>query len=709
MVKSDPLTAESWLPALREDLRLLPGPRATDGAPTWTLHDIAANRFFRLGWREFSLLSQWRQRQVAKILAACNQSQPSAVVLEDVASILEFLQRSQLLRDESPAQSQRLREQQQRQRGRWWWRLLQNYLFFRVPLVQPDAFLDRTYPYLRFVFSWPFAWLMLGISGLGIFQVIQSLDSFLHTFSQLFSWSGAVLFILVLSVIKVAHELGHAYTCKHFGLRVPSMGVAFMLLWPVLYTDATQAWTLTQRRARAQIAAAGVVTELMLAGVACVCWAMLDDGVAKTLAFLVASSTWLLSLVVNLNPFMRFDGYYLLSDVCNTPNLQPRSFALGRWWLRRYLWGMRQAAPEVLPRAQCGWMILYAFLTWLYRLLLFFGIALLLYHFTFKLLGIALFCLEIIMLIGLPVWRELRSCWQQRQLVSWRRRVGLLVLGGLGVALLCIPWQQRVAAPALWQASAYQAVYAPLAAQIGQSHVAWGQSVTEGELLFELQSPDLAFQITRYQARYSALEQELARRSTSALTNETRQVLESQLQEVGRALQGARLQAEQLRVTAPFSGEVSYLAPGLVPGRWLNPQQLLLQLVDTRQHQIEAYVREKQLGRVQLGQVAYFYPENPSLPVLTAEVVAIDLMDSRQLATPYLASVYGGQVAVRQEADGRLTSEHARFRIRLQLQDSETMPPYVVRGQVQIETQSEALLWGWGRGLLQLLIAESGF
>jgi len=157
---------------------------------------------------------------------------------------------------------------------------------------------------------------------------------------------GVFLYALTLFFVKMLHELGHAYTARHYGLRVPTMGLAFLIFWPMFYTDNSDAWKLRKRTSRMAIAGAGTLVELGLAVPATFLWSFLPDGPLRSACFLIAATTWISSLLINLNPFLRFDGYYLLSDFLNVPNLQARAFALGKWHLRRFLAGIESPCPD---------------------------------------------------------------------------------------------------------------------------------------------------------------------------------------------------------------------------------------------------------------------------------------------------------------------------------------------------------------------------
>ena len=125
--------------------------------------------------------------------------------------------------------------------------------------------------------------------------------------------------------MKILHELGHAYAARHFGARVPVIGLAFLVMFPILYTDTTDVWRIQEKRSRTLINGAGITVELCIAAISLLLWAFLPDGIFRSIAFFAATTSWAMSLFVNLNPWMRFDGYYLISDLLGVENLQKLS------------------------------------------------------------------------------------------------------------------------------------------------------------------------------------------------------------------------------------------------------------------------------------------------------------------------------------------------------------------------------------------------
>jgi putative peptide zinc metalloprotease protein len=705
-----PKAQPSRVPALREELSLHPGPRSPDGAPSWTLQDPASNRFYRIGWAEFEMLSRWDLGEAGAIARAVTRDTTLEVSAEQVAGFVRFLAASNLIQVQGDAGISALVRQAEarRKHGAAW--LLKNYLFFRLPLVRPDRFLAATKPLVAWVFTPVFLALVLASALAGGWLVLRRWDGFLNSFMYFFSLEGAALAALALGVSKLLHEMGHAYAANRFGCRVPTMGVAFLVMWPVLYTDTSDAWKLPSRRRRLAIGAAGMAAELTLAAFATLAWSFLPDGPLRSACFLLATSTWILTLAVNLNPFMRFDGYYLLADWLDIPNLQDRSFALARWWLRERLFGFGDPRPERFRPHIERLLIAYAFATWIYRFFLFLGIALLVYHMFFKMLGIFLFAVEIAWFILRPIRNELEAWAKRRQEMRLNRQtVSSLALAAGLVALTVIPWRSAVPAGALFRAEQQATIYSEQPARLAEILVRPGDRVAAGQVLFRLDSPDLQHQLAQgrrevevldWQAQFQSLNADLASRSP---------VVWRELQQSRAKLSGLVEDQARLTVPAPFAGMAVEVADPLSPGDWLQADMPLAYLIDPASGLIEAYVEEAELGRISVGASGRFQADDPSLPPIEAVVERIDDASARLLPEPALASIHGGSVASRQGKDGVLIPELPVYRVLLRPVEPLPAPPRVIRGEILIEGERESFASRLWRNAVGVLVRESGF
>ena len=702
------------LPALRQDLALHDGPPSVDGSPTWTLHDPAANRFYELRWPAFEVLSRWSLGSVAQVLAAVRRETTLRIGEAEMDGLLQMLARNHLLLAHGPQDTERLQRALDAQRvgpARW---LLKNYLFFRLPLVRPMPWLQRGAPFVAWAYAPAFWAAVLATALLGLALASRRWDGFTHTFAAYASWSGALAIAVALSFAKVLHELGHAFTAHRHGCRVPTMGVAFLVMWPVLYTDTNEAWKLPSRRQRLAIGAAGMLSELALAALATLLWALLPEspgwGPVRAAAFLLATTTWLVTLAINASPFMRFDGYFLLSDALNLPNLHERAFALGRWWLRERLFGLGEPVPEVQPAGRQAFLVAFAFATWVYRLVLFTGIALLVYHLFFKALGLLMMAVELGWFIAMPMARELRQWWARRGLLRWNRatRRLALLLGATAIVLLW-PWQAGVHAPAVLGARQAQGLYAPSAARVLSALPPVGQVVRAGESLLRLQSPDLDARLALAQAREQQLQWQLARQPFDARLMEAGPALRKHWEAAREEVDGLQRELQRLDLKMPFDGRVVESSEEVTAGSWVRSGEKLLQVLAPQGGKVEAFVDESELQRLQAGSPGVFVPSTPERSRVQCARSVVDAVQLGQLDTPALASLYGGGIPAQRHHDGRVVPLQPTFRVRLEGCDLAEAPASEFIGVAVLAGERRSLVvQGWQR-LAALWQREAAF
>ena len=493
--------------------------------------------------------------------------------------------------------------------------------------------------------------LVLALSLWGVILVLQQWDVFTHAVVESFSTEGLFSFALALIVAKTLHEMGHALVATRLGLRVGHMGIAFVVLWPMLYTDTGESWKLSRSRQRLAIASAGIVTELSLAGLSTLGWALCDPGALRNALLYLATTSWLLSLALNASPFMRFDGYFILSDLLNFPNLHERASALARVTLRRNLLGLQEDWPETFPTGQRRLLVTFAIITWVYRLVLFLGIALAVYLFFFKLLGIILFMVELSWFIAMPVVRELNHWWQHRAGIPSRRKVLFYGVLALIVAGLAIPWHSQIDAVGVARAEHQLRVYAPYPARLQSIHAEG--PVKAGETLMVLDEPDIASRLQR-----------------------------------------------------PFAGIWLDVNPDWKAGQWVGRQESLGMLIDPRSWQVDAYVAQDQVHRMATGDRVRFYPDGQPTPLM-GRVLVIGSTRASQLSHRMLSSRFGGPVPTT-SAEHALIPSSALFQVLIQL--DEPMPSLrEPRGHLKIEGERRSLMGDAATHLMAILMRESGF
>ncbi|MDX6916268.1 HlyD family efflux transporter periplasmic adaptor subunit [Pectobacterium carotovorum] len=704
-------TPAAGLSPLRDELILHAGPANRDGSPSWTLEDPLRGLYFRIGWAEMAMLSRWSMGNAAQIVAEVNQTSALTLDDSDVQYFNRFLQANSLTRvsgDDALAQFSRQVEQS---RVSIWRKLLKNYLFFRIPLWHPDRFLGATLPWIEPFFSRTFLKLTLLVAVLGLFLAGRQWETFKHTFLHFFTLEGAALAGLTLCFTKILHEFGHAYTCKRFGARVATMGVAFLVMMPVLYTDTSGSWKLTRRRQRMAIGAAGMMTELVLAAWATLAWSFLPDGMLRSAAFMLATTTWIMTLAINLSPLMRFDGYFLLSDGLQMPNLQNRGFAIGRWQMREWLFGLGDAPPEHFPRWLQRTLVGYAFAVWIYRFFLFTGIAILVYHMAFKLLGMLLFAIEIGYFVVMPVVNEVREWSKRRKDYRMNRNMTTtLAVSAVILLLLMLPWQRGVYAPALLRAEQQSSLYMPVPAMIQRIEVQVGQPVRAGQTLFTLSSDALAHERQQLERQIATLNWQSTFQVFNKEAAGDHQRVKQEHDAALQKLQVLQRQSEQLTVRAPIDGVVADMTTPLEPGEWLGQGEWLAVVTKPTGGLVEAFVSEKDWQRLRTGAKGTFYLQDVSRSSLPLTIVEIASTATRDLnAAPELASIYGGDIATLSDAQRKLHPEQAVYRVLLSLPDDYRAQPQVLRGTVVMDGEAQSLLVRGWKVVSAVLIRELSF
>lgn len=697
------------LPALRDDLQLSAAAPALDGSPQWTLADSVAGRYFKLNGSAIRLLRHWALGDDQQVLAAANREPGIPLQVEELDDFLHFLRTHDLVSGADAEQRASYGLKSAARRQSLFKKILHQYLFFRIPLWRPDPFLNRSWPWLEKYGGVLLRYLFPLLLLVGLFLVSRDWARYQSSFSHLFTLGGAMAFGCTLIVAKFIHELGHAWMAKRAGCRVQSMGVAFIVMFPMFYTDVSDAWRVRDHRTRLLIGAGGILAELLLAVVALFAWSLLPEGPLHTAAFLLSSATWVTTVIININPLMRFDGYFMLSDLWRIDNLQNRAYALCRWHLREALFGYGDAPPQRWSPRMRRRLLLWGYASWLWRFFLFLGIALTVYHYFFKVLGLFLMMVEIGWFIVLPVMQEIAMWWKQRRQSRRKAWVRSVLLLALMLAVLFVPWRSGIEIPALMEASRVSTLYAPAPAQIVKLHVRDSEPVSAGQLLLELVSPDLDARLIIVRQRVAILQLQIRRQAARQDTVGDMLILQQELAASLAEHRGLAAQQERLQVRATQSGVVRDIATDLTAGRWLSPDTALLRVVGQGSSRLQGYLREDSLQRVAPGDGGRFIADDPAMAAIPVRVTAIDPTGSPFLDEEKLASDRGGPVAVRRDEQKRARAVQAWYGVSIEPTRQAAAPQQPVRGVVVIQGKAESLFTSAWRRIAALGLRESGF
>lgn len=405
---------------------------------------------------------------------------------------------------------------------------------------------------------------------------------------------------------------------------------------------------------------------------------------------------------------MRFDGYFILADALNLPNLHERSAVLANRRFRSFLFGVSEPDPEYFPPCKARLLALFATITWLYRIIIFFGIALAVYHYFFKLLGIFLFVVELAWFIVVPIWRELREWPALTRQVSIVRKLFYAFIALALIGLMFVPWSQAVDAPGWIFPVNQRVIYSPQAARVVALPVKENQKIEVGQVVAELEVPELQDSAQQAKILGDAYFRQAA--ALPVITDRGEALSAKAMQQSREMMQQAHAQnqaAARLRLVAPFAGKFFDAAEGVHVGIWVTSQQALGRLIDPYLWRAELLVPEQALARIALGQSVKVYQVNHAVAPVIGKVTSIDAVRVTVLPHPMLDVHSGGSIITHREQNHDVATE-ALYRVGVSLPvDIKMTQETLCEGRIEAQPQS---LWQrWLPPLLAVLVRESGF
>lgn len=689
---------------LRNELRLHSATRSPRGHPCWLLEDPVRNSFYRIDWPTYEILARWEYGAADFVVESINRETTLQISLEDIEEVAKFLDTHCLVQRETSEAALGLYKRKLMAKKSVWHKLMHGYLFFRVPIANPDPWLDRLLPLGRYLLSWRFFMITLAALIFGIIQVSRQWDVFLSTLVDTFSFEGLFSYGLALVFVKILHEFGHAFAAKKHGCKIPTMGVAFLVLFPMAYTDMNQVWRVIDRRKRLEIAVAGVRFELLVAAWATFLWVLLPDGSLRSAVFFLATVSWVLTILLNASPFMRFDGYFFLMDWLNFPNLHARSGAVARWRLRKLLFGVKEECPESVSSRFRRFLTVFAFLTWIYRLFLFIGIAVLVYTMTTKLVGVLLAAVEIYWFVLKPVIAEMKEWWARKQELlgtSRTKKTGLLV--ALIVVVFVLPLPFSVSSDAVMRPAEYATIVLPNNARLQAANVSDRARVTQSLELFRFVSPDAEYRAALASIRKASVTGQFQSAGVMTDGHFSMEVLNYRRLKAYADFSKAEEETSRFRIRAPTAGRFYLEHPDIRSGQWLAEGDTLGTVVSSGDNtEIVTWVTEAEIARISVGSAASFFSHRIGEAV-AAEVITLGSDAANEIPVPAITAPFGGTILVR-EHNGKLIPDQALYKVTVTAKGR--FPEGVHYGTVSISGTPDSLGGRYLRSAMATIVRE---
>lgn len=695
---------------VRPDLILHKGVEDSQGEPTWVLEDPVQGSNYELGAPEaeffLNLATSSDLRSAVFLFLQTSAFRPST---EDLLAFLRMLQNEKLAILPPKMAINVSMSEAARRKVPLYKKILTQYLFFRIPLLRPDKLLRFLYPWMQPLWS-KFMLYLYGVLGtVGIIFVLQQWELYTHTASHLFTPQGVVAFLLALTGVKILHEFGHAFAAHSQGLFVRRMGIAFMVFMPMLFTDTTDAWKLPSRRGRIVISIAGVMVELCVAVVALFFWSILPNGVLRSLMFYISSASLISTFLMNMNPLMRYDGYYLLMDVMRISNLRSRSLAMYKYALRRFLVDWQGPKPEEHPKERS--LALFGLLTMIYRVVIFTGITLTIYHKVFKALGVFLVFMQILVMFILPFIKESIYLIKFRTFWGSRLHIGAsaTIIGGMCV-LVILPLPTWKDLPALYLTKNVIELESPGQGRIVSMLPTIGERVHKEEVLLHIQDKDIEHQRDQVKFDLSKIRKTLATMGTSGEQGGYRLWLYAEEKRLVAEQESAVQALEQLDVRAPVDGVVGKVNETLQNGSYVPQGGYLLTVSQDEQDIVRAYAPEdiyEELSRQLPDKMAVIF-SNLETPSIRGRVVDVLDFPAQTFPNFSLFDFAGGPIVSLEDGQNRVIPRRAHYPLLLEVDGKVAHIPHGEACSVRYFRTPKSFLrrvvdWGWH------VLAEEGF
>jgi putative peptide zinc metalloprotease protein len=689
--------------------------------PVAVLKDPVSLRYYRLDARQrFAVNLMDGTRTLEEIRQAYERAfRPDRLSLEELEDFAAQLLTGGLAETDSPLAGQVLFQQAETQRGRALRARLWQCLWLRVPLCDPDRLLTRLLPYTRFVFTVRFALLALAVGVAAACLVVTHWDVFVQKLPgrQALLHPRTLLYLAVAWwLTRIVHEFGHGLCCKAQGGEVHEMGFMLLLLFPALYCNVSDAWQFPRKRQRLAVGAAGMYVELLLAVLAALLWWLTDAAsLWHELALGIVVACSVNTLLFNANPLVRCDGYYLLSDWADLPNLSEQANQAWTVALLRWL-GVpveSESGARLETRSRKFFLVFYAVASWAYRVT---GFAVSLWFLhqwlvprKLVLVSWALAGAAALAVLVWPAWRWFASLHQQRSFRHMKPlRLGMMVgLASAGIVLLALVplpvYVEGVAVIQVEPGAAVRVTVPDCGGFLVQLVVEDGQTVEEGQILAVLTNPklDIALQIneadqilrTRQQedlvAHFAQTHHEDGPSETAAPLKQPEFDLEALRQ------QHAALKAQQRRLTlrASRGGVVLGLRDREQAGQWLDGGSELCRVGNPRALRAVFLADSGDRQLIRPGSAAHLRIHGRGSQSWSGAVVEVAQVEAAALP-PQLAGNVGGDVATRKDpVSHRDQPRDPHYLVAVQFTGADGAVHPGVLGRVRIQVESQTLGW----------------
>jgi putative peptide zinc metalloprotease protein len=635
------------------------------------------------------------------------QLDEDAPTQDEIIQLLAQLHCADMLQLDSRPDPDELFERLSRQRRSLLRRNVRNPLSMTIPLWDPDRFLDRSIRLIRPILGW---------TGLGLWAAVvlpAAVAAIIYwgeltqnISDRVLTAQGLVLMGLLFPLVKLVHELAHAYAAKASGGEVHEMGIMLLVFYPIPYVDASSSSSFRSKWRRALVGAAGIGAELFLAAIAMYGWLAMEPSVFRACAYDVMLIAGVSTLIVNGNPLLRFDGYYILSDLVEMPNLAQRSAKYWIYLIERHLLGADVMAPAASPDER-KWLLFFAPASFCYRMLVLFAIAIFVAS-EYFIIGVLIAILAAVSAVVLPIAKGLRYLFASSTLRDWRGRALSIAAASVlftAMFMLLVPFPLHTSSEGVVWLPENARVRAGTDGFVQKVAAIPGQAVKVGDVLFESDEPLLITQIEIDRRKVQQLELKLAseRFADRVKAEVTRNELAQEKANLDRDLDRAR----RLTARSPAIGILDVPKVDDLPGRFFHEGDVIGYVIPSDGSTVRVIVSQDDIDLVRnwTHRIEAKIPDRLT-ELYTAQIVREVPAAGEQLPSKALGASGGGKVAADpRDSSGSKTLQRF-FQFDLKLDPVPVGAGFGSRVYVRFEHNWEPLGYQLYRRARQLFLAR---
>ena len=583
-----------------------------------------------------------------------------------------------------------------------------NPLALRFAIINPDAWVSRALPWLQWLLTRRSLLVFLVLVLSSMLLAIAYAASLSAEFSRVQQSPGHWwMYLLLYPIIKFGHELAHALAIKRFGGNVHEAGFSILVLMPVPFVDATDAWMFDKRGERLIVSAAGIAFEAVLASLMLLIWLIVEPGLIRDIAFATIIISLVSILLFNANPLLRFDGYYILQDAIDIPNLATRSNQYLKYLCKHYLFKIDQIESPVTALRERRWFAGYGVLAIIYRWFVTAVICMFLYN-TLPLIGFFLSAFALYQLAIKPLLKLFDYLWHSPDLESTRRSATLKTAAAalLTVALIsALPLPSSTRTEGVVWVSGQAEIYAAEDGELIDTPVQAGAWVDTGDVLFRLESSTLERSLEVLDAQIKVLE---AERHASRLLDLSKSLsLDSELEKLRQQKRLMNERQDGLTVRAKLSGRLALASADISVGAHVRAGTPLAYVVRADELRVRAVIRQRDIVQVRKGVSVARIRLAEELDN-RLEAVVLREIPSGSHSLPSQALAYNGRsgIAVASTSEGKSETLEPVFHMELSLPAQRTTRGIGGRAYITLTHAPESLGSRWWRATRQVLIKQ---